>query len=190
MRPCAAEIYLGGASFKRPEVIVNNNAEGNATLWANWLQHENAPAVPMKYHTFIEYRRVVAASAVVVHRVGESSGGPLPIYRTLFSFLKAAADTGCIAERMRASCLIPASILLHQTAGGRRGERLLSGIEAVREACYGEAMTCAMQRSVARNFRERALILFRTVFMFRTCQIIKDNDKYLQLQELSSVDAG
>ncbi|GBP51740.1 RCC1-like G exchanging factor-like protein [Eumeta japonica] len=53
-------------------------------------------------------------------------------------------------------------------AGEHRGERLHSDIEAAREESCGEAMTYAMRRSVARNFRSRVVVLFRTVFMFHT----------------------
>ncbi|GBP20660.1 hypothetical protein EVAR_16533_1 [Eumeta japonica] len=38
--------------------------------------------------------------------------------------------------------------MLQQTAGGHRGERSHSGIEATREECCDELMKCAMQRSI------------------------------------------
>ncbi|GBP82058.1 hypothetical protein EVAR_52407_1 [Eumeta japonica] len=54
-----------------------------------------------------------------------------------------------MAERMCASCFnIAASILLHQTAGGRRGGRSHGDIQVAHEECCGEAMTCAVQRLI------------------------------------------
>ncbi|GBP08123.1 hypothetical protein EVAR_2917_1 [Eumeta japonica] len=62
-----------------------------------------------------------------------------------------ASQTACVRRVLN----IPASILFRQTAGGRRGERSLSGIEAAREA------TNAMQRSICSS---QLLQMYRSSF--------------------------
>ncbi|GBP61735.1 hypothetical protein EVAR_31063_1 [Eumeta japonica] len=38
---------------------IHVNVKVLATLWSTWLQHENKPARPVRYHTLREYRRDV-----------------------------------------------------------------------------------------------------------------------------------
>ncbi|GBP51724.1 hypothetical protein EVAR_96275_1 [Eumeta japonica] len=44
-------------------------------LWSTWLQHENGPARPVRYHTLAEHTRGVTNSSVAFHTVNESSRG-------------------------------------------------------------------------------------------------------------------
>ncbi|GBP32170.1 hypothetical protein EVAR_80938_1 [Eumeta japonica] len=57
---------------------------------------------------------------------------------------------------------------IENRTGPEPGSKAMTRWPADTAASGYEAMTCAMQRSAARNFRGRTIVLFKTVFMFRT----------------------
>ncbi|GBP85512.1 hypothetical protein EVAR_45054_1 [Eumeta japonica] len=59
----------------RPTHSASGRARASLAV-ANWLQHKNGPARPVRYYTFTEYRYEVTAFAVTFHPLSESPGSP------------------------------------------------------------------------------------------------------------------